>query len=139
METLDDLTHAAAALDIETTEPVYGVPTAGEGGAPPPTSGEELTAALTLVVVLLTPAAPWLPTIYTDAVLKRLGDAGGAVCDKYGWSIGDIFGRWGEELNLLAILIPLVMQTVTAVRASRRKPEPPQAEPEHAGIEASPA
>jgi len=113
---LDQLADEAAATvgdgiedDAAGTEP----------GPLPVDNVAELRAAFALAVGILTPAFPWLPTVYTDPQLDALAGATAGVCAKYGWNMGDLFGRWGPEIHLLVVVLPLGAQTVAAHKAHR--------------------
>lgn len=98
----------------------------------------ELAALLQTVTGLLTPAFPSLATIYTEATCRRLGEAAAPVMDKYGLSVGGLFDRWGAEITLAAVALPVALATVQGVKADiadRRAPPPgkPDAEPSSQG------
>lgn len=96
----------------------------------------------------LTPIYPSLEKVYTPAVRDRIARSGGKLLAKYGVSLADIFGAWGEEIAFAMVVLPLVVPTVQAIRADREaaaapapaKPaQPPANAPEQPRFEEPPA
>lgn len=71
----------------------------------------------------LVPLYPSLATVYTEPVRDRIAKAGGKLLAKYGVTMADIFGAWGEEIGFALVVVPLVVPTVQAIRADRAAAE----------------
>ncbi|WP_444632774.1 hypothetical protein [Cupriavidus oxalaticus] len=93
----------------------------GQAGADlPPLPGEpepvdpatEWQMTLTVLVAALSPALPYLPTIYTPDSIQALARAIVPVADKYGLSVGGLMS--GPEVGLLLVAGPLALATVVA-------------------------
>lgn len=55
--------------------------------------------------------------IYTDETIDEVAEALAPVMKKYGWTEGGLFEKWGPEINLAMVVLPLGMVTVQAIRA----------------------
>lgn len=129
---LNQLKNEAEAVDAEF------IP-AGEAGA-----AEQATAAMDyraeakglidFAVTLFVPLFPSLESVYTEPARVNLANVSAPLMEKYGWSMGSIFEKWGAEINFAMIAVPLAIQTnkaITADMAARRaeadkKPEQQQ-------------
>lgn len=87
--------------------------------APVVTTYEELRGLIDVSVKVLSPIWPGLPDIYTPDACDKLAQSGAALLDKYDWSVSDLFKRFKEEINFGFVALPLVYQTVLAMRAGR--------------------
>lgn len=128
-EDLQALEAQAAAIDAEAAAPDVA---AAEPEAVRVDLAAELAALLQTAAGILVPAFPCLATIYTEATCKRLGDAAAPVMDKYGWSVGGLFDRWGAEITLAAVALPVALATAQGVKAdlaAKRKPPEPEPNP----------
>jgi hypothetical protein len=121
--------HAEAMSEVqpETTEAP-----GGDGGQYAGNPAEEWAAMLKVGVLILTPALPFLPSIYTDEAVGNLAAAIVPVADKYEISAGGLFGKYGPEIGLALAAGPLVVRTVIEFRAMRAA----QAEPREKEIRA---
>lgn len=124
----DNLSGTQAGSDFE---PAAGdLPPAGEYV---PRPADEIAAMLSTVALLLAPLYPSVAAIYTPETCKALGDAAAPVLEKYGVSVGGLFDRWGAEITLASVAVPVALQTMQAIRADLKKPEkksaPAAAEP----------
>lgn len=68
---------------------------------------EQIGALLTMGVMMGAPALPFLPKCYTPEVVGRIAQAAAAVCDKYGWQVGDVMT---PELALAVAVLPPSVQ-----------------------------
>jgi hypothetical protein len=114
-ESLESLAAEAGALDAaaDAAAPVA----AAEPEAPAADVPAEVAALLKTVTGMLTPAFPCLAEIYTDATCRALGEAAAPVMAKYGVSVGGIFDRWGAEITLAAVALPVGAATWKGVKA----------------------
>ena len=112
--------------------------------APAIDPAQEWAGILELGVTVLSPALPFLPSIYTPEARAQLAGALVPVAEKYGWNLGEIMGRWAPEIGLALVAGPLAIRTVQEFRALRaaqgaaervaeesriQRPEAPEATP----------
>ena len=90
----------------------------------------EWSGVLKMGVMILSPALPFLPGIYTDDAIAALSAAIVPVAEKYDVSAGGVFAKWGPEIGLAIVAGPLVIQTVREVRAMREAQVEPVASSE---------
>lgn len=112
----DNLIAEAAALDAETVAPAAPPPDA----APPAPAVDPTAEAADLIrfaVSLFVPLYPSLERVYSEQAQARLAAAAGPVMAKYGWTMGGLFEKWGPEINLAIVGIPLAIETSKAIRA----------------------
>lgn len=110
------LAAEAAAVDAETAPPT--LPPAG--AEPPALAVDPVAEAADLIrfaVALFVPLYPSLAAVYTEPAQGRLAQAAGPVMAKYGWTMGGLFEKWGPEINLAIVGIPLAIETSKAIRA----------------------
>lgn len=109
---------AAAALDAEVGASDFGpAPAAQIEPAQQADPSAETAAVIGLVVGMLTPMLPYLPAIYTDDKVRALAGAYVPVAQKYGWDSGGWFDRYGAEIMLAGVGLPLLAQTRAAHQA----------------------
>lgn len=112
-ETLADLANEAAAVEAAAAPAA-----APDADAPPPADvPAEVAALVKMVAGMLTPAFPCLAEIYNEATCQQLGAAAAPVMDKYGLSVGGLFDRWGAEITLAAVALPVGLATMKGVKA----------------------
>lgn len=122
---------AAAALDAEIGAGDFGPAPAGPVEMAPDATAET-AAVLKMAVALLSPMLPYLPEIYTEDKIIALAGAYVPVAEKYGWTSGGWFDKYGPELVLAATALPLAYQTkqahgaMMAERAKAAKQRPAQ-------------
>lgn len=119
---LDQLATAAAAVD-NMAEAGADMPAAAPE-APPVDPAAEVAALLSVVAGILSPLFPCLPGIYSEATCRKLGEAAAPVLAKYDVSVGGMFDRWGAEITLAAVALPVAIATAQGVKAdmaARRK------------------
>lgn len=91
-----------------------------------------MVALIETAAGILTPAFPSLATNYTTATCRRLGEAAEPVMDKYGLSVGSLFERWGAEITLAAVALPIALATAQGIKADLAKRRAPPDIPEAA-------
>ena len=94
----------------------------GEAPPPPVDYRAEARDFIGFARSLFVPLYPRLEPVYTDATCDRIADAAAPVMQKYGFTLGALFGRFGPEIGLAIVLAPLVGPTLAAVRAPRQAP-----------------
>ncbi|SMC29522.1 hypothetical protein SAMN02745857_03891 [Andreprevotia lacus DSM 23236] len=114
----------AAALDSDIAAQ-YAPPgdTAGEAAAAIGGYDAALEARTLLQVAreALAPIYPSLRAVYSDETCERIAQAAAPVMHKYGVTAGGIFEKWGPELALAVVVVPVGMQTVKAIRHDREQ------------------
>ena len=96
------------------------------------TNTAELLPTLTIIRNLALPVMPESKSersgaAWNDATLKSVSEAGAAVLDKHGLSMGDMMGQYGVYIALAASLAPPVLTTVQVWKEP--EPTPPKAAP----------
>ncbi|GLC96846.1 hypothetical protein Tamer19_62550 [Cupriavidus sp. TA19] len=115
LDALDTIKRKAHAFESQAGADLPPLP-----GEPEPVDpAVEWEMSLTLLVTVLSPALPYLPTIYTPDTIKALAGAIVPVADKYGLSVGGIMS--GPEIGLLLVAGPLALSTYVAHRAWREQ------------------
>lgn len=104
---------AAAALDAEIGAGDFG-PAPDVPAEVGPDATAETAAVLKMAVALLSPMLPYLPEIYTEDKIIALAGAYVPVAEKYGWTSGGWFDKYGPEIVLAATALPLAFQTKQA-------------------------
>lgn len=117
MENLENLAVAADA--VEAVEAPAGAEVEAEAGAQSENVAAEVAALVRMAAGILTPAFPSLAGIYTEEACARLGDAAAPVLAKYGLSVGGLFDRWGAEITLAAVAVPVALATWQGIKADR--------------------
>lgn len=119
-EALAGLGGAVAAIDGEIGADEFGpAPEAAGAALAGPDPAAEVAAVLGMVVGLASPLLPYLPTIYTDDKVQMLAAAYVPVARKYGWSAAGWLDQYGAEMALVAVALPLAIQTKQAHEAHR--------------------
>lgn len=84
---------------------------------------------------LIAMGADSLTAIYPAIVIAsetraRLAGAWAPVFEKYGWTGGELFGKYSAELGAAIVTVPILLKVVAAVRAQpKAKVAPKEAEP----------
>lgn len=143
-EMRDAMAQAAAA---EAAIAGAGVATAGAGEAAATAPAEdrggrlaklkaENLDLLNMVLTMLEPALPFVRECYTPEACEKIAEAGARVEEKYGVSVGDLFGKFQPEIMLaVAVVVPSVAMVrrtreyVAERRAAAIKKDPPAAPP----------
>ena len=116
--TADDaaLIAQGAAIDAEAAPQ----PIDAQGAPIAPTDyGTEAAMLVSTLVLIAAPFFPSIPKIWTDAKQKAVAAAAAPVLEKYGFTLGDFMGAWKEEITLLVVAGPLVLETIDGVKADR--------------------
>ncbi len=80
---------------------------------------------LGVAVPLLSKMYPSLEAVYTEEACASVASSVGPVLSKYGVSLGDMGGRYKEEITMVVVCWPIAAATVVAVKsdiAARAKP-----------------
>lgn len=97
-----------------------------EGGAgtvevaPKASTAADLLGALEMGRLIVAPSMGWWPEfgrVWSDAQLGKIAEAGGAIMDRHGWSLGDLLSAWGPYLALAAAAAPPALATYAAIKA----------------------
>lgn len=103
------ITPAASAIPGQETAP-----------AEPPV--DYMTDAQGIVDMGAAALGAWYPRtepVLNDAARKKLAEAAAPVMEKYGLTLGALFGRWGAEINLAFALVSLGVPIAKAISADR--------------------
>lgn len=84
---------------------------------------EEARGVIAFAVELFTPIYPCLSRICAPERQGRLAVAAVPLMDKYGFTMGSFFEKWGPEINFLLVAGPLVVEVRSAVREERAAAE----------------
>lgn len=116
------------AVEAEQIDAELAPPEPVEEGAElavPVDNVQEANDLITFGVALFVPIVPAIEPIYTQERISKLSAALGPVLDKYGLTLGGIFARWGAEINLLIVGIPIGMETARAIKAWKNEAKQP--------------
>jgi hypothetical protein len=127
-ESLEDLAAQAAGVDAATADAALSVASPEAAAAQSDPAGE-VASLLQVVAGILSPAFPSLAGVYDEPTCKRLGEAAAPVLVKYDLSVGQLFERWGAEITLAAVALPVTLATWRGVKADlaagRKKADTP--------------
>lgn len=107
----------AAELDAAGTPPPID-PATGQPPVPVDYQGEA-AMLLNLGVTMAGQFWPCVPAIWTKDKQTAVAAAAAPVMEKYGFTLGDFMGAYKEEIGLLFVAGPLVLQTLDAVKAEK--------------------
>lgn len=93
----------------------------------------EWLAVLTLARDIVGKVRADVAGCFADADLRELSKATAAVAVKYGWNVGDLFGRYKEEIGLGLALMGPGMKVAALVKEQRARAAAPAAAEEGAG------
>lgn len=82
----------------------------------------ELAGALQLARLLVRPMFGWWPdfgTVWSDAQIRQIAQAGAEVCIKHGWTMGDLMAKWGPYVGLALATAPPCVATYQAIGAHK--------------------
>ena len=119
---------------------------AGAAAAPVSTStADELGEALNLLRAVARPLFSDWPDygreVWTDKQLTAISAAGGAIMDRHGWTMGELFAEWGPYIALIGATAPPALMTwqhlrsrkaIEQARARQRQQGAPGVPPEDA-------
>lgn len=121
---------AAEAASIEGAAALPGT----EPAPPPPDTAAEVLQALELARSMAAPTFGWwreFERVWSDAALRRIAEAGAAVMERHGWTVGDLLGAWGPYIALIAAAAPPSIATYAAIKGRDVEAKPaPAPEPE---------
>ncbi|RZS56716.1 hypothetical protein [Sphaerotilus mobilis] len=120
-QALDALEAQAVALDAAASPPAPGAPGQAEP-VPALDTAAELLGVLELLRMMAGPAMTWWPDfgqVWSDAQIRQIAQAGGAVIDRHGWAVGGLMSTWGPYLGLAAATLPPAAATYAAMRQHR--------------------
>lgn len=123
---------ADAELDAMTAPPAPEQPAQELAPEPALSPIEEARGLVDLAVTIAAPIFPSLERVYTDDARDRLARVAAPLLAKYGMSVSGIFTRWKEEIDFAFVALPLVLQTVQAIKADRAAKEQEQKDAEAA-------
>lgn len=84
----------------------------------------EISGLLTMFVGMTKPIFPSLGIIYTEEVIKTVGESLEPVCVKHGWLSGGIGGAYGEELLAICVVGPLAFATYNGMKSDIEAKKP---------------
>jgi len=110
----------AQAIADDAPAPDPAAPVAAPGAAAPPIDyAREASDLIEFCHTLYVPLFPSLGDVYTPEVRQRIAAAAVPVMQKYGFSLGDFFGKWAPEIGLAVTVAPLIPPTLAAIRRDR--------------------
>lgn len=110
---------AAIAAEVDSTlDGSTGAP--GEPDSAGASEVEELAGALELLAVVVRQLRPSLSKVWTPEAMRGIAAAGVPVIQKYGWTVGGLFAKFGPELGLIAAAAPVALGTAQVIAAERR-------------------
>jgi hypothetical protein len=115
MDNLNQLQQEAAAIDAEFIP--AGDASAADSAKPAMDYHAEAMGLINFAVTLFVPIFPSLEAIYTEQVRGNLANVSAPLMEKYGFSMGSLFEKWGAEINFAMIALPLGIQTARAVKS----------------------
>ena len=99
------------------------------------TTAADLRQALDLVRTMGRPLFSDWPdygvSVWNDAQLAAIATSGGAIMDRHGWTMGELFSQWGPYIALLGAALPPGLATWQhlrirkAIAAQRARDRPP--------------
>lgn len=116
MNEIETLAAEAAQIDAAAAPQLAAQP-AAEPDAAKVDPNAEAADVIRFAVALFVPLYPSLQAVYSDTAQARLAAAAGPVMAKYGWTMGGLFEKWGPEIQLAIVGIPLAIETSKAIRA----------------------
>lgn len=118
----------AIAAQAEALEHGVTAATAIDGQAAGDNNAAELLEALTMARVLVSPMMAWWPefaTVWGDATLRKVADAGAQVMDRHGWTMGQAFTQFGPYIALAVATLPPLLVTRRAIKERKQASEAP--------------
>ena len=113
-----------AAIHAE-AEALAPAATAAQGPAedapPPPDYHVDAKGLTDFVAAGLSSIYPSTANVLTEAKRAEFAAALAPVMEKYGMSLGVVFGRWGAEINLAFVTATMAIPMANAIRDDRAK------------------
>jgi hypothetical protein len=126
---LDSLELAAAAVDgqvaSEAPQAVADAQQAAEVLSMADMNTRTVAGVLEMAAPMIAPLYPSVAAVYTPDVCAQVGGALGPVMAKYGIDLGEWGGKYKEELTALFVCVPIMLETVKAVKADVAAKTPP--------------
>ncbi|QLG87589.1 hypothetical protein HQ393_04590 [Chitinibacter bivalviorum] len=82
----------------------------------PHDAAAECETVLVMARTLLAPLYPSLEVVYSDSTIQKLSQAAAPVMIKYNLTGGGLLSKFGPELTLAAVAVPVALETIKAVR-----------------------
>jgi hypothetical protein len=126
--------ESLAALNgqVLDAEPVEGAQAGGVSGGGVIDPSQEARELIRFAATLFFPLYPSLERVYTETRQEQLAQVSAPLMAKYNLSLGAMFERWGAEINFALVAVPLVGETVKAVKADNQARELRQREEQEA-------
>ncbi len=106
-----------AALDSEAA-PAAVDPATGQPVVPTDFPGEAAMLISTLVLIA-GPFFPSVPKVWTKDKQAAVAAAAAPVMEKHGFTLGDFMGAYKEEIALLMVAGPVILETIDGIKADR--------------------
>lgn len=128
-DSLDALVGEATMLDNTPDDGAQAVQQAAEQQAAAfvASAAAELCGALQMARGMLLPLLPdhkgqRLAVVWNDQVLQQSAQAGAAIMQMHGWTLGGVMGKYGPYVMLVAVLAGPVIETRKIMAAPDPKP-----------------
>jgi len=112
---------AASAAELEGGPPVPGTEAAAQyAAASVKQTASEVLQALKLGRMMVAPMFRWwrdFGQVWGDDTLQGIATGGAAVMQRHGWTLGDLFEKWGPYIALATATVPPSIVTYQAVKA----------------------
>jgi hypothetical protein len=117
-DNLDALAAQAAELDAAAAAQAGGPeqPQPKPEAEPASDPRADLAGLLATFRELVRPMFPSVANVYDDPTVGRVSDALAPVFVKHGWSVGELFGAWREEIMAAFVCVPVAVATVRAMK-----------------------
>jgi hypothetical protein len=117
---LDSLALQAAALDGQVESQTPDAQVAAQQQAEVMTLADTNTEGVCMIIDIALPVVgemyPSLTAVYTPEACGRIAGALGPVLAKYGIDLGELRGRWGEEILAALVCWPIAKATYAAIK-----------------------
>lgn len=116
-----DLEAQAGAIEGQAGA-VPGGPPLAPAEDPAKREARELLGALTLARVLVAPMFRWwpeFPQVWCDQTLQGISDSGAAVMVRQGWTMAEVFEKWGPYIGLAMATAPPCVATYQAIQLQK--------------------
>jgi hypothetical protein len=116
---------SAEAASLEGGPPVPGTAAAANmDAATIQQTAEELLQALQMARLLVQGMFTWWPdfaAVWGDSTLKGISGGGAAVMQRHGWTMGDLFSKWGPYIALAGATAPPCIATYQAIQHQKER------------------
>lgn len=107
---------AAIQAQVIDSEPVEGQGGQGVSGGVSMDASTEAREVIRFAATLFCPLYPSLARVYTEERQEQLAQVSAPLMQKYGFSLGTLFERWGAEINFAIVALPLAKETAGAIK-----------------------